>query len=64
MSRANNEKEQMGLTTWKNAPSKKIIKTDFVIAKNYLTEKEMQNLDRFVTMYLDYTETQAERNIP
>ena len=64
MSRANSKKEQMGLTTWKNAPSGKIIKTDVVIAKNYLTEKEIKNLDRFVTMYLDYAETQAERNIP
>lgn len=54
----------MGLTTWKNAPSGKIIKTDVVVAKNYLTEKELKNLDRFVTMYLDYAETQAENNIP
>jgi len=64
MSRANSEIERMGLTTWKNAPSGKIIKTDVVVAKNYLTEKELKNLDRFVTMYLDYAETQAERNIP
>jgi len=64
MSRANSEKERMGLTTWKNAPSGKIIKTDVIVAKNYLTEKELKNLDRFVTMYLDYAETQAERNIP
>ena len=64
MNRANSEKERMGLTTWKNAPSGKIIKTDVVVAKNYLTEKELKNLDRFVTMYLDYAETQAERNIP
>jgi len=64
MSRANSKKERMGLTTWKNAPSGKIIKTDVVVAKNYLNEKEIKNLDRFVTMYLDYAETQAERNIP
>ncbi len=64
VSRANSKKEQMGLTTWKNAPEGKIIKTDVSIAKNYLTEKEIKNLDRFVTMYLDYAETQAERNIP
>jgi len=64
LSRANSKKERMGLTTWKNAPSGKIIKTDVVIAKNYLNEKEIKNLDRFVTMYLDYAETQAERNIP
>ena len=62
--RANSTKENMGLTTWKNAPKGKIIKTDVSIAKNYLTEKEIKNLDRFVTMYLDYAETQAENNIP
>ena len=64
MGRADSKKDRMGLTTWKNAPSGKIIKTDVVVAKNYLNEKELKNLDRFVTMYLDYAETQAERNIP
>ncbi|MCX6325083.1 MAG: virulence RhuM family protein [Bacteroidia bacterium] len=64
MNRANSKKERMGLTTWENAPSGKIIKTDIVVAKNYLNEKEIKNLNRFVTMYLDYAETQAERNIP
>jgi len=64
VSRADSRKERMGLTTWKNAPSGKIIKTDVLVAKNYLNEKEIKNLDRFVTMYLDYAETQAERNIP
>ncbi len=64
VSPANSKKERMGLTTWKNAPSGKIIKTDVVVAKNYLNEKEIKGLDRFVTMYLDYAETQAERNIP
>ena len=64
MKRANSEKDNMGLTTWKNAPKGKIIKTDVSIAKNYLTEKELKQLDRFVTMYLDYAETQAEQNIP
>jgi hypothetical protein len=64
VSRANSKKERMGLTTWKNAPKGKIIKTDVSIVKNYLNEKELKNLDRFVTMYLDYAETQAERNIP
>ena len=64
VSRANSKKERMGLTAWKNAPSGKIIKTDVWVAKNYLNEKELKNLDRFVTMYLDYAETQAERNIP
>jgi hypothetical protein len=62
--RAGSKKEQMGLTTWKNAPHGKIIKPDVSIAKNYLTEKELKSLDRFVTMYLDYAEDQAERNIP
>jgi len=52
------------LTTWKNAPEGKIIKTDVSIAKNYLNMQELKSLDRFVTMYLDYAETQAERNIP
>lgn len=64
MKRADSEKENMGLTTWKNSPQGKIIKTDVSIAKNYLTEKELKQLDRFVTMYLDYAETQAEQNIP
>jgi hypothetical protein len=64
VNRANSEKQSMGLTTWKNAPTGKIIKTDVSVAKNYLTEKEIKNLDRFVTMYLDYAESQAERNIP
>lgn len=64
MNRADSKKERMGLTTWKNAPSGKIIKTDVSVAKNYLNEKEIKSLDRFVTMYLDYAETQAERNIP
>lgn len=62
--RADSKKENMGLTTWRNAPKGKIIKTDVSVAKNYLTEKELKQLDRFVTMYLDYAETQAEQNIP
>ncbi len=62
--RADSQKERMGLTTWKNAPNGKILKPDVVIAKKYLTEKELKSLDRFVTMYLDYAEDQAERNIP
>ena len=64
MKRANSSRERMGLTTWKNAPDGKIVKTDVSIAKNYLSEKEIKSLDRFVTMYLDYAEDQAERNIP
>jgi len=62
--RADSSKEKMGLTTWKNAPHGKILKPDVIIAKNYLTEKELKSLDRFVTMYLDYAEDQAERSIP
>lgn len=62
--RADSTKDHMGLTTWKNAPQGKIVKTDVSIAKNYLSEKEIKELDRFVSMYLDYAETQAERNIP
>ncbi len=62
--RADSTKEHMGLTTWKNAPHGKIVKSDVSIAKNYLTEKEIKSLDRFVTMYLDYAESQAEKNIP
>lgn len=64
MERADSTKERMGLTTWKNAPDGKIIKTDVSVAKNYLSEKELRSLDRFVTMYLDYAEDQAERKVP
>jgi len=62
--RADSNKDRMGLTSWKNAPDGKILKPDVVVAKNYLTEKELKSLDRIVTMYLDYAEDQAERNIP
>lgn len=62
--RADSSKDHMGLTTWKNAPDGKILKPDVAVAKNYLTEKELKSLDRFVTMYLDYAEDQAERTIP
>jgi hypothetical protein len=62
--RANAEKEHMGLTTWTDAPQGKIQKYDVSIAKNYLTEKELNFLERIVSMYLDYAELQAERNIP
>ena len=54
----------MGLTTWKNAPHGKIFKSDVVIAKNYLTETEIKELERIVTMFLDYAENQAARQIP
>jgi hypothetical protein len=62
--RADSTKERMGLTSWRNAPHGKILKPDVVVAKNYLTEKELKALDRIVTMYLDYAEDQAERGIP
>ena len=62
--RANHEKENMGLTTWKNSPNGKIMTTDVVIAKNYLTKEELKSLERIVTMYLDYAEDQAQRHIP
>ena len=62
--RADHRKEHMGLTTWKNAPDGKIVKTDVSIAKNYLTQTEMKDLNQFVTMYLDYAERQARRQIP
>jgi len=62
--RANAEKENMGLTTWRNAPKGKIVKSDVSVAKNYLTLDEMDSLNRIVTMYLDYAENQAKRRIP
>ncbi len=64
MERADSNKDKMGLTTWKNAPNGKILKPDVSVAKNYLTETELKSLDRFVTMYLDYAEDQAEKKIP
>ncbi len=63
-SRANHKKDKMGLTSWKNSPKGKIRKSDVSIAKNYLTEVELKPLNRFVTMYLDYAEHQAEKSIP
>ena len=51
----------MGLTTWKNAPKGRIRKSDVTVAKNYLNETEMRNLNEIVTMYLDYAERQAHR---
>lgn len=63
-SRAGADKLNMGLTTWKNAPSGKILKSDVSVAKNYLTETEISALNRIVTMYLDYAENQAARQIP
>lgn len=62
-SRGGSEKPNMGLTTWKNAPAGAIRKTDVTIAKNYLDEKELNLLNRIVTMYLDYAEMQAQKGI-
>lgn len=62
--RASHQKDYMGLKTWKKAPIGKILKSDVVIAKNYLNEKEIKALNRIVTMYLDYAESQAEKGIP
>lgn len=63
-SRADANKPYMGLKTWKNAPSGKIVKSDVSIAKNYLGEEEIKPLERIVSMYLDYAENQAARQIP
>jgi hypothetical protein len=62
--RADAAKPSMGLTAWKNAPRGKILKSDVSIAKNYLIEKEIKELERIVTMYLDYAENQASRQMP
>jgi hypothetical protein len=62
--RANHKKESMGLTNWKKAPNGKILKSDVIVAKNYLAQSEIKSLNRIVSMYLDYAEDQAERNIP
>lgn len=62
--RADHTKEHMGLTTWKNAPKGKIVKADVSVAKNYLTQSELKDLNQFVSMYLDYAERQARRHIP
>ena len=64
MSRADHTKEHMGLTSWKNAPNGKIVKADVSVAKNYLLQDEMQELNEIVTMYLDYATRQARRHIP
>lgn len=60
-SQADSEKENMGLTTWKNAPDGRILKSDVTIAKNYLPEKQIRQLERAVTGYFDYIEDLIER---
>ena len=62
--RADSKKEHVGLTTWSRAPDGKILLRDAKVAKNYLTEKELKTLNRVVSMYLDYAEDRAERQIP
>ena len=57
---ADSEKENMGLTTWKNAPDGRILKSDVTIAKNYLDEKQIRRLERSVTGYFDYVEDLIE----
>ena len=64
VNRADHHKENMGLTTWKDAPKGKIQKFDVSVAKNYLSEKEMQQLQRLVSAYLDLAEDMATRQIP
>lgn len=62
--RVDSKKENMGLTTWKEAPEGKILKSDVTIAKNYLSETELKNLNNVVNIFLDIAEDNAERNIP
>lgn len=62
--RADHKKEHMGLTTWADAPDGKIKKSDVTIAKNYLTEEEIKQLDRMVSAYLDFAESMTLRHIP
>ena len=64
VNRASHKKENMGLSTWKDAPSGKIQSFDVVVAKNYLKENEMQQLQRLVSAYLDIAEDMALRHIP
>lgn len=64
MERANAQKEHMGLTTWENAPSGKIVKTDVSIAKNYLKQNELEDMGNIVSAVLDFAEARAKRHIP
>ena len=54
----------MGLQTWKNSPDGRVLKSDVVVAKNYLTEKEIRRLERLVSGFFDYVEDLIEREIP
>ena len=62
--RADADKENMGLTTWENAPDGKIVKTDVSIAKNYLKQNELEDMGRIVTAVLEFAESRAKRHIP
>ena len=62
--RADHTKENMGLTSWEKSPHGKILKTDVTIAKNYLTESELESLGRIVNGYLDFAEEYAKRRMP
>jgi hypothetical protein len=62
--RADSGKERMGLTSWEHAPAGKILKTDVVVAKNYLDKDELESLGRIVNAYLDLAEDRAKRKIP
>jgi hypothetical protein len=62
--RANADKQNMGLTHWEKSPNGKILKTDIVIAKNYLSKEEIESLGRIVNAYLDLAEERAKRKIP
>lgn len=63
-SRADHAKENMGLTSWKKSPGGKILKSDVAIAKNYLTESELESLGRIVNGYLDFAEERAKQCVP
>jgi len=62
--RADADEEHMGLTSWKNSPNGKILETDVVIAKNYLSKEEIEQLELIVSAFLDLAEARAKQNIP
>ena len=64
VSRAKSEKQHMGLTSWKNSPDGKVLKSDVSIAKNYLSQDELESLGRIVSAYLDLAEDRAKRKVP
>src|SRR5699024_4475363 len=61
--RADAEQPHMGLTSWSGSPDKKILQSDVTVAKNYLSEEEINELDRIVSMYLDFADNQARKGI-